>query len=526
MERGKGVREELGPTSETRLPTGIGRHGEIAEAPPPAPFASGARPPPHPSAEAPRAGAGGGPQRQPTPPLGTLPRERQPSPPIPAPHLQPPGLGQPVHPTPPKERQAQPPPPQPQQPQPPQVHPQGQPQQPHPQLQPLPPHLAAVRTTHPIHLPLSSTEEPQRQGAWGREAGEGGTGAAAAAAAAGAAEGAVTVSISRAGMMVKPDSVFRLHVGVRPLSGELDHEALSRLHSSNQCYGLGELDHEALSRLHSSNQCYGMGEAGTWGVEAGIGSLLGHVLDGYDENGLAVLLAGLALIALSVVPNVSLQPLLGACAESVVRNKVRATLQPLLGGLLIAMGLVTGLHALVLFTAPGAIALVLLAAVHAAFGAWLLQAPSDHFLLIVSLWLAAQALSKLALAALWSLVSSYVALVVTAVVGIGLAGVAYFGFDADTPKWAHGVLVGGYLVLYGVSFLLIACMAYAGELGGHVQVGGVLVGGYLVLYGIAFLLIACMAYSGVGAGGAGGGYLVLYGVAFLLIACMAYAGEF
>ncbi|CAI5482789.1 unnamed protein product [Closterium sp. Yama58-4] len=136
------------------------------------------------------------------------------------------------------------------------------------------------------------------------------------------------------------------------------------------------------------------------------------------------------------------------------------------GGLLIAMGLVTGLHALVLFTAPGAIALVLLAAVHAAFGAWLLQGPSNSFLLIISLWLAAQALSKLFLAALWSLVSSYVVLVVTAVVGMGLAGVAYFGFDANTPKWAQGVLVGGYLVLYGVAFLLIACMAYAGELGG------------------------------------------------------------
>ncbi|CAI5508172.1 unnamed protein product [Closterium sp. Naga37s-1] len=412
MERGKGAREELGPTSETRLPTGFPRHGEIAEAPPPAPFASGARPPPHPSAEAPRAGAGGGggggggggPQRQLTPPLGTAPRERQPSPPIPGPHLQPPGLGQPVHPTPPKERQAQPPPPQPQQPQQPQMHPQGQPQQyqppqhpqqPQPQLQPLPPHLAAVRTTHPIHLPLSA-EEQQRQRAWGYEAGEGGTSAAAAAAAgAGPAEGAVTVSISRAGMMVKPDSVFRLRVGVRPLSGELDHEALSRLHSSNQCYGL------------------------------------------------AVLLAGLAVIALSVVPQVPLQPLLA--------------------GLLMAMGLVTGLHALVLFTAPGAIALVLLAAVHAAFGAWLLQAPSDHFLLILSLWLAAQALSKLVLAALLSLLSSYVALVVTAVVGIGLAGLAYFGFDASTPVWAQGLLVGGYLVLYGVSFLLIACMAYAGR---------------------------------------------------------------
>ncbi|CAI5531618.1 unnamed protein product [Closterium sp. Naga37s-1] len=417
MERGKGVREELGPTSETRLPTSFPRHGEIAEAPPPAPFASGARPPPHPSAEAPRAGAGGGggPQRQPTPPLGMGPRERQPSPPIPAPHLQPPGLGQPVHPTPPKERQVQPPPPQPQQPQQPQMHPQGQPQlyqppqqpqhPPQPQLQPLPPHLAAVRT-HPIHLPLSSTEEQQRQGAWGREAGQGaalsagaGPGAGAGAGGGGmggpAAEGAVTVSISRAGMMVKPDSVFRLRVGVRPLSGELDHEALSRLHSSNQCYGM------------------------------------------------AVLLAGLALIALSVVPSVSLQPLLA--------------------GLLIAMGLLTGLHALVLFTAPGAIALVLLAAVHAAFGAWLLKAPAENFLLIVSLWLAAQALSKLALAALWSLVSSYVTLVVTAVVGIGLAGVAYFGFDDSTPKWAQGVLVGGYLVLCGVSFLLIACMAYAGR---------------------------------------------------------------
>ncbi|CAI5518522.1 unnamed protein product [Closterium sp. Naga37s-1] len=406
MERGKGAREERGPTSETRLPTGFPCHVEIAEAPPPG---SGARPPPHPSAEAPRAGAGGGLQRQPTPPLGMGPRERQPSPPIPAPHLQPPGLGQPVHPTPPKERQAQPPPPQPQQPQEPQpqqpqMHPQGQPQQyqppqqpqqpqhpQQPQLQPLSAHLAASRTAHPIHLPLSA-EEQQRQGAWGREAGEGGTSAAAA----GAAEGAVTVSISRAGMMVKPDSVFRLRVGVRPLSGELDHEALSRLHSSNQCYGL------------------------------------------------AVLLAGLAVIALSVVPQVSLQPLLA--------------------GLLMAMGLVTGLHALVLFTAPGAIALVLLAAVHAAFGAWLLQAPSDHFLLILALWLAAQALSKLILAALLSLISSYVALVVTAVVGIGLAGVAYFGFDASTPVWAQGVLVGGYLVLYGISFLLIACMAFAGEL--------------------------------------------------------------
>ncbi|CAI7778421.1 unnamed protein product [Closterium sp. NIES-54] len=279
MERGKGAREERGPTSETRLPTGFPCHVEIAEAPPPG---SGARPPPHPSAEAPRAGAGGGPQRQPTPPLGMGPRERQPSPPIPAPHLQPPGLGQPVHPTPPKERQAQPPPPQPQQPQEPQpqqpqMHPQGQPQQyqppqqpqqpQHPQQpQPLSAHLAASRTAHPIHLPLSA-EEQQRQGAWGREAGEGGTSAAAA----GAAEGAVTVSISRAGMMVKPDSVFRLRVGVRPLSGELDHEALSRLHSSNQCYGLGKVERRVLVAA------WVRGEASAGGAGAcGGGGMGGH----------------------------------------------------------------------------------------------------------------------------------------------------------------------------------------------------------------------------------------------------------
>ncbi|CAI7834150.1 unnamed protein product [Closterium sp. NIES-53] len=433
MERGKGAREERGPTSETRLPTGFPCHVEIAEAPPPG---SGARPPPHPSAEAPRAGAGGGPQRQPTPPLGMGPRERQPSPPIPAPHLQPPGLGQPVHPTPPKERQAQPPPPQPQQPQEPQpqqpqMHPQGQPQQyqppqqpqqpQHPQQpQPLSAHLAASRTAHPIHLPLSA-EEQQRQGAWGREAGEGGTSAAAA----GAAEGAVTVSISRAGMMVKPDSVFRLRVGVRPLSGELDHEALSRLHSSNQCYGLGKVERRVLVAA------WVRGEASAGGA----GACGGGGMGGHDD-----------------------------ASVNFLSSLSHPLLFPLPAGLLMAMGLVTGLHALVLFTAPGAIALVLLAAVHAAFGAWLLQAPSDHFHLILALWLAAQALSKLILAALLSLISSYVALVVTAVVGIGLAGVAYFGFDASTPVWAKGVLVGGYLVLYGISFLLIACMAFAGEL--------------------------------------------------------------
>ncbi|GJP53609.1 hypothetical protein CLOM_g12763 [Closterium sp. NIES-68] len=403
MERGKG-REELGergPTSETRFATGLSRPGEIGEAPPPAPFfavaAGGGRPPPRPPSEAPRAGAGGVPQRQPTPPLGVLPRERPPSPPIPAPHLQPPGLGQPAHPTPPGGlgQLAQPTPPKERQPQPQQPQPQ-QPQQ--PQLQPLPPHLAAVRAAHPIHLPISA-EEQQRQRAWGREAGEGAAGGAAAAggvAVGGAGgEGAVTVSISRAGMMVKPDSVFRLRLGVRPLSGELDHESLGRLHSSNYCYGL------------------------------------------------AVLLAGLALVAVSAVPGVQIQPLLA--------------------GLLIGMGLVTGLHALVLFTAPGAIALVLLAAVHAAFGAWLYQAPSDQFLLILALWFAAQALSKLFLAGLLSVINSYVALVVMAVVGLGLSAVSFFLFNESTPTWAKGVLVGGYLMLYGVAFLLIACMAFAGR---------------------------------------------------------------
>ena len=55
-------------------------------------------------------------------------------------------------------------------------------------------------------------------------------------------QGEVTVTISRAGMMVKPDSVFHLRMPVRPLVRNQPAEVhvLSRLHAAHVIYGVGE----------------------------------------------------------------------------------------------------------------------------------------------------------------------------------------------------------------------------------------------------------------------------------------------
>ena len=55
-------------------------------------------------------------------------------------------------------------------------------------------------------------------------------------------QGEVTVTISRAGMMVKPDSVFLLRMPVRPLVRNQPAEVhvLARLHAAHVIYGTGE----------------------------------------------------------------------------------------------------------------------------------------------------------------------------------------------------------------------------------------------------------------------------------------------